>query len=680
MLKNLNMAGKMILGFGAVLVIIAAVIIVTVFNMFSIQSLAGEMKNENLPEVSLATNLESDSLQAMLNMRGYVLNFDENFRTAAEGNIAKISEDLKDEINLSKNDSNLVDRIDIINKIAGDFTNYSEGTDQIKSVINLILEQRKILEKSADIFKEQASSFLNSQEDQYRSELEAGKSNSAMLERMNKIGLINDVIDLGNEARVNAFKAQLYVNYTIADYAVALLNSIDSKLVELRRITSKQSNLDEIISIDNSRTAYAASMSEIGSLYQQLAEINSSIDADAEKVLESAQNIAAEGFEQTISKAENTVKTISSSMQIIIAGFAAAILISVLIAVFLTISITRALAKGVGFAQELSEGNLTTDLDVKQKDEIGKLADALRNMKERLREVVLEVRGSALMVSQGSEQLSTTAEQISQGATEQASTTEEVSSSMEEIGASIRQNTDNASQTEKIASKAAVDAETGGTAVQEAVDAMNLIAEKIRVIEEIARNTNLLSLNAAIEAARAGEHGKGFAVVAAEVGKLAANSQAAANEILGLANTSVEKADNAGEKIKAIIPDIRQTADLVQEISATSSEQNTGAEQVNQVMVQLDQVIQQNAAASEESSSMSEELSSQAEKLLEIIEFFKVDEFSRTTETFSKKSDKGNADKMRSKTKIETAPPLQINHRKNAEVQIDAEDDNFEEF
>ncbi|MEW6521939.1 MAG: methyl-accepting chemotaxis protein, partial [Thermodesulfobacteriota bacterium] len=208
---------------------------------------------------------------------------------------------------------------------------------------------------------------------------------------------------------------------------------------------------------------------------------------------------------------------------------------------------------------------------------------------------------------------------------EQAAAAEEASSSMEQMSSNIRQNADNALQTEKIAVKSASDAQEGGKAVNQTVGAMKEIAGKISIIEEIARQTNLLALNAAIEAARAGEHGKGFAVVASEVRKLAERSQKAAAEISELSSASVEVAEKAGDMLSKMLPDIQKTAELVQEISAASKEQDTGAEQINKAIQQLDQVIQQNAGASEEMSSTAEELSAQAEQLQGIIAFFKVD-------------------------------------------------------
>jgi methyl-accepting chemotaxis protein len=305
-----------------------------------------------------------------------------------------------------------------------------------------------------------------------------------------------------------------------------------------------------------------------------------------------------------------------------IIGMAVGVIIALALGIILTKSITGPVYKGVDFARKLAQGDLTAEVDVDQKDELGILAQALRDMVAKLREIVTEVQSASDNVASGSEELSASSEQLSQGATEQAASVEEVSSSMEEMSSNIRQNADNATQTEKIALKAAQDAEAGGKAVGQAVGAMKNIAEKISIVEEIARQTNLLALNAAIEAARAGEHGKGFAVVAAEVRKLAERSGTAAAEISELSSSTVSVADQAGQMLTKLVPDIQRTAELVQEISAASNEQNAGAEQINKALQQLDQVIQQNASASEEMASTSEELSSQAEQLQSTIAFF----------------------------------------------------------
>jgi methyl-accepting chemotaxis protein len=289
---------------------------------------------------------------------------------------------------------------------------------------------------------------------------------------------------------------------------------------------------------------------------------------------------------------------------------------------------TQNLRNTAEIAEKISTGDLM--VEVKTLSEKDTLGQALNNMIEKLRAIVAEVTTASNNVARGSEQMSATAQQLSQGSSEQAASAEETTSSMEEMASSIQQNADNAKQTNKLASKAAEDTQASGQAVSNTVIAMKQIAEKINVIEEIARKTDLLALNAAVEAARAGEHGKGFAVVASEVRKLAERSQGAAAEITKLATEGVNLAQGAGEMLTKLVPDIRKTAELVQEISAASAEQTTGATQVNKAIQQLDQVIQQNASASEEMASTAEELSSQAEQLQQSIGFFKMDDGRRT--------------------------------------------------
>jgi methyl-accepting chemotaxis protein len=316
------------------------------------------------------------------------------------------------------------------------------------------------------------------------------------------------------------------------------------------------------------------------------------------------------------------------STMVISAVLFAALAAAAVGSILFTRSFVRRIDVSSSLMARLAKGDLRFDgstIDVSRRDEIGTLSRAAKEMTEKLTEVVSAVTYAAADVASGSGQLSSSAQLLSQGSTEQAASGEEVSASMEEMAASVRQNADNALATESIALKAAADADRGGAAVGETVTAMKEISQRIGIIEEIARQTNLLALNAAIEAARAGESGKGFAVVASEVRKLAERSQKAAAEITDISRESVAIAERAGSIIQGITPDIRKTADLVQEISSASKEQTSGVEQINQALLQLDQVVQGNASASEELASMSEELAGRADSLRNTVAFFKID-------------------------------------------------------
>ncbi|BAR59338.1 methyl-accepting chemotaxis protein [Bradyrhizobium diazoefficiens] len=390
---------------------------------------------------------------------------------------------------------------------------------------------------------------------------------------------------------------------------------------------------------------------------------------DGRKVVADALE-AADGYIKNVKKnmaeqAEQSKQDGARAEMLLMSLVIASLLIAAVAATWIALNISRALAQAVGLADAVAIGDLSRKFESSSNDEIGDLIKslnamtvnlnataavaneiaqgnlmveakpqsdkdtlglALERMVEKLRQIVSEALTAAQNVSAGSQELSASAEQLSQGATEQASSAEEASSSMEEMASNVKQNADNANQTEKIAAQSAKDAEASGAAVGRAVNAMQTIAEKITIVQEIARQTDLLALNAAVEAARAGEHGKGFAVVASEVRKLAERSQAAAAEIGTLSTETVKVAQEAGNMLAKLVPDIKKTAELVEEITAACREQDVGSAQINQAIQQLDKVGQQNASASEQVSSTSEELASQAEQLQSTIAYFHIEQ------------------------------------------------------
>jgi methyl-accepting chemotaxis protein len=330
------------------------------------------------------------------------------------------------------------------------------------------------------------------------------------------------------------------------------------------------------------------------------------------------EKIAGEKYELALTTFEDSKKQLTI---IIVSGIALGLFLGWVISRM----IARALKEVSHLTQVAAAGDLSRRLSINTKDEFGIMARAFNSMMDKLSEVMTQVQAGTSGIVSAAEQVSSSSQSLSQGTSEQAASVEETTSSLEQMNASITQNAENSRQMEQMAHKGAKDSEESGKAVAETVEAMKSISEKISIIEEIAYQTNLLALNAAIEAARAGQHGRGFAVVATEVRKLAERSQTAAKEIGGMAAGSVKVAERAGQLLNELVPSIKKTADLVQEVAAASREQSSGVGQINKAMGQVDQVTQRNASAAEELAGTAEEMASQAEALQQSVAFFRID-------------------------------------------------------
>jgi len=356
--------------------------------------------------------------------------------------------------------------------------------------------------------------------------------------------------------------------------------------------------------------------------------------------IEYIQNVVASGYvndevgSEMLSWAQYMRKgALSQDLFLLILGY-----VIVTMAIILSVRTSRHIVDPiVVFEKELKRvagGDLTVEGQndkvhaklLERKDEIRDLCLSVDMLTENLRQVLTAVRLAGDNVASGASQIATGSQAISADCAAQATFAEEISSTVEEMSSNITRNSDNASQTDGIAQHVLEESRKGSVAVNETVDAMHSIADKIQIIEEISNQTNRLALNAAIEAARAGDAGRGFAVVASEVRKLAERSQTSAAEIAELSTQSVQVAEQTGAIFEGLVPDIEKTAELIQEIAAAAREEDIGAKQINRAVIELDTTVQKSATSSEEFASLAEEMASQASSLLKTLDYFKLSE------------------------------------------------------
>ncbi len=436
--------------------------------------------------------------------------------------------------------------------------------------------------------------------------------------------LIKKLVNPHNSLRISAW--EFIANPMNADGSI---NSDEVSKVKVR--------LNDCISLlETSKSIYGANSSIINILLSKYAayqdafnDYTKSVVKQGAKVAEMQQEGAVvaqlgEALVEDILAAEEAVVQTADNQIIFI--IVVALLLAAIVSNRISRSITKPLEEGVRLAEKMSLGDLFHTIEVVGKDEVSRLTIAMDKMCEKLKEVVGEIMSGSQQLTVASEQLNSNSQSISTSSSEQAASLEEVSTAIEEMVANIEQSNDNAEEGEKLADKTMTDIQEVSSESRKAMDANKKIAEKINVVSEIARQTNILALNAAVESARAGEHGKGFAVVAAEVRQLAERSKEAADEIVKLAQESNDLSVASNLKLESVLPGIDKANLFMKEIAASSKEQRTGAGQINSAVQQLNQATQESAAGSEEMASSSEELSSQAIQLRQLIDYFKLEE------------------------------------------------------
>ena len=670
-MKNWKLGLKIGVGFGCLILIAMALGGMGVLYMQNVKTTSTALAEQYIPETALANEIERSSLLTMFAMRGYSLSLEQRYRDQAKAEIELVRKALAQAQAHADKYPELVRLKVELGKAKQEADAYFALSDETEKNILALHADRKAMDVAGADFMESSTQLTESQKKQFEAEIRDGVGHAALLERLGKLTDIDDLTDVVSTIRVLNFKAQATNNHALRQEALGLFAKADPILNRVAAVTHKAENKKELEDVRQALTQYKAAISAFDKTMAAMQELDAKRNKAADGVLHDAKAMAAAGMDNTKRLSLSAVNDLGTASTAMLVGLAAALVLCVAVAVYLTRAITRPIRDSAAFADRVAGGDLDGELTVRQEDEVGKLADSLRTMVKNLKERIAEANArsveaaneaekaqqamaqaeqaqrealaqrDAMMTAAGTlqevaqatasatEELSAQIEQASQGAGIQSQRAAETATAMEEMNSTVLEVARNASLASDTAEQAKLKAMTGKTVVADVVGGiaevqshalelqrdMEQLGERAKgigaimnVISDIADQTNLLALNAAIEAARAGEAGRGFAVVADEVRKLAEKTMNATREV-GDAIVGIQQGTTVN------VQNVKKTVEVIERTTHLAGQ---SGDALNEIVSLADAVagqVQSIATASEQQSATSEEINRSIEEI-----------------------------------------------------------------